>query len=77
MTDYLHGVETKREEQPASIQDATTSINAMVVSVPTFLLKEEYQTLNKPFQSVVIAILQNMPAKMWQDSPGMILCIQL
>lgn len=48
MTDYLHGVETKREEQPASIQDATTSINAMVVSVPTFLLKEEYQTLNKP-----------------------------
>lgn len=46
-TDYLHGIETIREEQPASIQDATTSINAMVVSVPTFLLKEEYQTLNK------------------------------
>ena len=48
MTDYLHGVETIREEQPASIQDATTSINAVVVSVPTFLLKEEYQTLNRP-----------------------------
>lgn len=48
MAEYLHGAETIREEQPASIQDATTSINAMVVSVPTFLLKEEYQTLNKP-----------------------------
>ena len=48
MTEYLHGVETIRQEQPVSIQDATTSINAMVVSVPTFLLNEECQTLNKP-----------------------------
>lgn len=47
MTEYLHGVETKRQEQQAQIQDATTSINAMVVSVPTFLLKEENQTLNE------------------------------
>lgn len=48
MTTYLHGVETIREEQPANVKDATTSIIAAVVSVPTFLLDEEYQTLNTP-----------------------------
>lgn len=48
MTSYLHGVETIRQEAASSVKDATTSIIVAVVSVPTFLLDEEYQTLNTP-----------------------------
>lgn len=48
MTDYLHGVETISQEATTTVQDATTSIIAAVVTAPTFLLENDYKTLNKP-----------------------------
>lgn len=45
----LHGVHTKTEQSNNfNIEDAETNIIAAIVTVPTFLLKEENKTLNEP-----------------------------
>lgn len=45
----LHGVHTKSQQtNKLNIEDAETNIIAALVTVPTFLLKEENKTLNEP-----------------------------
>ncbi|MBR1943839.1 phage tail sheath subtilisin-like domain-containing protein [bacterium] len=44
----LHGIDTKREKQKQTLQDAQTNIICVLGTAPTFVLDEENKTLNTP-----------------------------
>ena len=44
----MHGVTTKQIRNDFNLQDGQTDIIAALVTVPTYLLKEENKTLNTP-----------------------------
>ena len=44
----LHGIDTRREKQKQTLQDAQTDIVCVLGTVPTFTLQAENKTLNTP-----------------------------
>lgn len=62
----MHGVTTKQYRNDFTLADGQTDVIAALVTVPTFLLKEEYKTLNKPvpirnYKDLAAYCGQNLP----------------